>query len=287
MKIHVEHLDIQGNYNNLEINLSFLKFIKHLAFAGMGANSSIYNAFRFAGFMFEFIPYWKHAPYYFWLPEIVMHDPTELGQISNRIGKALADYLAKHIYGAKYTHNYEDAMVQHGYPIKGQRPDLYCDTLTKQFAIEAKGYKRRSVSSNEMIKHKSQSRTGPVPVHFSVASVAFNIYEEPKVKFHDPVGENIEYSKEVNIKLRSYYYQSILETIKQLELEPSFQVERVPLQFFAYQLPKFGFSENLYLLVHDSIVKGEWRHIQSFTSDSDLDDEEIYIDVDGIGLCIR
>jgi len=287
MQIQVEHLDSSGNFSDLQYNLSYLQFVKHLAFAGMGAHSSIYNTFRFAGFMFEFMPYWKHEPHYFWLPEIVMHDPTELGQISNRIGKALADFLAKKIYGAKFTHNYEDAMVQFGHPIKGQRPDLYCDTLTQQFAIEAKGFKRPSVSSNAMINHKSQSRKGAVPVNFSVASVAFDIYRQPKVKFHDPVGENVEYSIEVNRKLCSYYYQSILNIVKELQLEPSFQLERVPQDFLAYQLPIFYFSDSLFLIIHKSIVNGEWKDMGLVTMELDFDDENLYIDVDGIGLCIR
>ncbi|TOB49242.1 hypothetical protein CGK03_24795, partial [Vibrio parahaemolyticus] len=81
-------------FNYLEFDLSYLQFTKHLAFAGMGVNSSLYNLFRFSGFMLEFVQYWRPWDNRFVVPEIIFHDPTELGQISNRIGKGLADFLA-------------------------------------------------------------------------------------------------------------------------------------------------------------------------------------------------
>jgi hypothetical protein len=285
MKLKVEHLDDKGRLQNLEFNLSYLQFMKHLAFAGMGANKSLYNVFRFYGFMLEFAQYWRRD--HFSIPDVIFHDPTELGQISNRIGKGLADFLAKRIYGAKYTHNYEDAMVQHGHPIKGKRPDLYCDTLSRQFAVEAKGRKISSVSANKMLNYKSQSRRGPIPVHFSVASVAYNLYEAPSVKFHDPVGDDVKYSEDVNRKLISIYYRSILDSIEQLGIQHSFQVDGLPHSFIAYQLPPFYQQNSLYLLLHKTIVEGTWEQIKEFDSDYTEDDFDTYIDVDGVGLCIR
>ncbi|MDR9497768.1 MAG: hypothetical protein RI556_01225 [Hydrogenovibrio sp.] len=50
MKLKVEHLNDKGQIEDLELNLSYLQFIKHLAFAGMGVNKSPYNSFRFLGF---------------------------------------------------------------------------------------------------------------------------------------------------------------------------------------------------------------------------------------------
>lgn len=287
MKLRVEHLDDKGKFEDLEVDISYLQFTKHLAFAGMGVNRSLYNLFRFSGFMLEFVQYWRYGEDYFSVPDIIFHDPTELGQISNRIGKGLADFLAKRIYVAKYTHNYEDAMVQYGYPIKGRRPDLYCDTLSRQFAIEAKGYKVSSVSANKMLEYKSQSRQGPIPVHFSVASVAYNLYESPTVKFHDPVGEDIEYSEDINRKLVAIYYRSILDSIEQVGMEPSNQIDGLPQNFVAYRIPFPVLKDSLYLLIHKSIVKGLWEEINEYLSDYDEDDYLTYIDVDGVGLCIR
>lgn len=287
MKLKVEHLDIEAKFSDREFYLSYLQFTKHLAFAGMGVNRSLYNLFRFSGFMLEFVQYWRYGGDCFFVRDVIFHDPTELGQISNRIGKGLADYLAKKICGAKYTHNYEDAMVEYGYPIKGKRPDLYCDTRSRQFAVEAKGYKVSSVSANKMRDHKSQSREGPIPVHFSVASVAYNLYESPAVKFHDPVGGDIEYSDDIKRKLIAIYYRSILDSIEQLGMEPSNQVEGLPKSFIAYRIPFLEPKRSLYLLLHKSIVEGLWEEMSEFHSDHDEDDFFTYIDVDGVGLCIR
>ena len=287
MKLKVEHLDDKGKFEDLEFDLTYLQFTKHLAFAGMGVHRSLYNLFRFSGFMLEFVQYWRIREDRFTVPEVIFHDPTELGQLSNRIGKGLADFLAKKIYEAKYTHNYEAAMVQYGHPIKGRRPDLYCDTGSKQFAVEAKGYKVSSVSANKMLDHKSQSREGPVPVHFSVASVAFNLYESPTVKFHDPVGENIEYAEDINKKLIAIYYRSILDSIEQVGMERSDRVENLPEGYVAYQIPIIPPKRSLYLLLHKSIVSNGWDDIREFYNGYPEDDSSTYIDVDGVGLCIR
>jgi len=78
-----------------------------------------------------------------------------------------------------------------GYPISGERPDFYCDTLNKQFAVETKGYSAQSVSDTSMKKHKAQSKTGPLNVHFSAANVAYNLYRKPKIKYYDPEGDDM------------------------------------------------------------------------------------------------
>ena len=287
MKLEVEHIDDKGQINHIELNLSYLQFIKHLAFAGMGENRYPNNSFRYLGHMFEFVQYWGPERNHFSIPKIIFNDPTERGQISNKIGKALADFLSKKIYGAKYTHNYEDAMVLNGYPIKGERPDLYCDTRSRQFAVEAKGLKASTVSTNQMLKHKSQSRQGPVPVHFSVASVAYNLYQAPSVKFHDPVGDDVKYSKDINNELIATYYRSILDSIKQLDLEQSKNTEHIPKDFIAYRLPKIYPINQLSLLLHESIVSREWEQMEEFNLGRSERSHRTYIDADGVGLCIR
>lgn len=284
MKINVEHLDSQGRFSNLVIDLNFLQFSKHLAFAGMGAHLSAYNLYRFLGMMTEYAPYWNGASSSFTIPRIVKNDPTDLGQLSNRIGKAMADLLAKRIYGAKFTHNYEDVMVLSGHQLKGKRPDLYCDTTTKQFAVEAKGLSCKSVSRKEMAKHKAQSGEGPISVNFSVASVTYNIYDSMHVKFHDPVGEDAEYSVELNLKLRDAYYRSLLDMLERLRIKPYYQLDGLPPNYVAYQLPELLQEGKHYLLVHELIEKGWWEDLPSNDSPMFINEENVYVDVDGIGF---
>ncbi|MFI3223510.1 MAG: hypothetical protein QX191_10790 [Methylococcaceae bacterium] len=286
MKLKVEYFDGQS-ITNPEFDLTYLQFIKHLAFAGMEVHTSPYFMFRFLGFMFEFLPYWKTSVNGLELPEIVFRDPTELGQISNRIGKALADFLAKKIYKAKYTHNYEHAMFLRKHPIKGERPDLYCHSLTKQFAIEAKGYKKSRISDVDMEKFKMQSKKGPLTFNFTVASVAYNLYKDIHVKFHDPVGIDMDYSTDLNKELVDTYYRSILNLIKQFGLLPSNQVDNLPQDYVAYKIPLITQETFLYLLLHRLIVEEKWGRLELTNDHYNSDSEDTYIDVDCVGLCIR
>ncbi|MCD6418213.1 hypothetical protein J7M00_05465, partial [bacterium] len=67
------------------------------------------------------------------------------------------------------------AMKMQGMPISGQRPDLLAFKNNELFAIEAKGYS--SNSPKDMNSHKEQSRTGGIPVDFTVASISYNLYD--------------------------------------------------------------------------------------------------------------
>ena len=71
-------------------------------------------------------------------PEL-SHDPTEKAYFSNKVGRAIAVYLARKQCGAKQVYNYEFSLIQKGYGISGSRPDYYCDTNGQSFALEAKG----------------------------------------------------------------------------------------------------------------------------------------------------
>jgi len=286
MKLKVEYYDGQNTTNHV-FDLTYLQFIKHLAFAGMGVHTSTYNMFRFLGFWIEFFPYWKTSANGFSLPEIVLRDPTELGQISNRIGKALADFLAKKIYKAKYTHSYEHAMFLKKHPIEGKRPDLYCVSLKNQFAIEAKGYKKSRISDDDMEKIKDQSKEGPLSVNFTVASVAYNLYKDIHVKFHDPVGDDVEYSTDLHKALVDRYYRSILNLIKQFSLMPSSQVDNLPQNYVAYRIPLIAQENSTYLLLHRLIVEENWERLELNNGQYNSDSEDTYIDEDCVGLCIR
>lgn len=262
--------------------ISKWQFAKHLAFAGLGTCRGNFVPFRVAAQFLDFFQYWDVHNDCFCLPPVVENDPTERNYVSNRIGKALADFCAKKFSGAIYTHCYEDAMVSKGHTITGERPDLYCVTPSQQFAIEAKGFSRKSISENEMQKHKSQSSKGPLPVHFTMASVAYDLYSSPKVKYYDPPNDGVEYDSEMNLKLRTDYYTAILDG---LEFHRFHQLERPFLDdYFEYPLIFEGLD--ISLIIHKDIIKKKWlkkEWIDGFTFEApDLDFG--FIDVDGIGL---
>ena len=117
-------------------------------------------------------------------------DPTAKGQFSNLAGKAIADFLSKRIDGAVFTVNYEWAMRKRGLRVGGSRPDLLA--LLKRggrIAIEAKGY---TGGPRNMQQHQIQAKSGPLPVRFAVASVAYNLYTQIKVNNWDPERKDAE-----------------------------------------------------------------------------------------------
>jgi hypothetical protein len=74
-----------------------------------------------------------------------LSDPTEKGQFSNLVGKAIADFLSKRIDHSLFTVNYEAAMrlKDISLSISGKqirRPDLPAFVPNATFAIEAKGF---------------------------------------------------------------------------------------------------------------------------------------------------
>lgn len=284
MIFDLEHKNGLGVIKYSTEQISLLAFAKHLTFAGVGNYRHPYLAFRYWGFLVDFYPYWRRT--HFFLPPFIFNDPTEKGAISRQIGRTFADYLSKKIYRSKFSYSYEDAMIQKGYPIKGSRPDFYCDNLRQQFAVEAKGYSTSSVSNNEMNKHKKQSQSGLLPVNFSIASIAFDLYKYPQVKFHDPVNDNVPYDRELNSQLRSSYFNSVIDLIALYSFS---QVRSdfsgfVSFNFFPFSLPRF--FPNLKLLVHRAIIQRNWESdewLETFQG-AQGENENHYIDSDGIGL---
>ncbi len=65
MKIDIEHLDSHGVIHNISLDLQYIQFVKHMAFAGMGVHKSVANVYRFVAFMMEFTPYWQNNQNYF------------------------------------------------------------------------------------------------------------------------------------------------------------------------------------------------------------------------------
>ncbi|MDB4537419.1 hypothetical protein N9230_02265 [Akkermansiaceae bacterium] len=234
------------------------------------------------GQFIEFFQYWDEQKNCFELPPVAENDPTERNYLSNRIGKALADYCAKRIDGALYTHCYEDAMKVGGYPIVGERPDFYCVTPTKQFAIESKGFSRRSVSENAMAKHKTQSKKGPLQVHFSIASVAYDLYSAPKVKYYDPPNSGVSYDGRFNHRLLKKYYGRILSGLDSPLLTRTGKESGE--SFIEYQLVEQ--DHPVKLIIHKDILAEKWKD-RSWMSEKapyDYDVVNEYMDVDGIGV---
>jgi hypothetical protein len=290
MRYKLEHLLASGSIQRSTGDIGFLAFCKHLAFAGFGVQKSPMFIYRYLGFFFEWRQYWQSNPDYFSILSPFDNDPTERSYISNKIGCAYADYFAKKLYGAKFTHAYEDAMVRHGYPVKGERPDYYCDNLSQQFAVESKGLSKGAVSQNEMTNHKQQSQRGPVPVNFTAASVAYDLYQNPKVKFHDPANDNIEYSDEINLQLRSLYLSAVLDFLESLGAERSRSDYD---NYFSFSLDYLRTPVSEFrLLVHRAIISREWMSNDwlegiNQNEERDADNYGPYIDLDGIGLTRR
>lgn len=288
MRYSLKHLKSNGRLESSSGDIGYLAFCKHLAFAGFGVHKSPMLAYRYLGYFFEFRQYWRHNPNHFSIIPPFNNDPTEKAYISKKIGCAFADYFAKRLYKARYTHAYEDVMIRQGFPIQNERPDYYCDNLKQQFAIESKGFSRKSVSTNDMNEHKQQSQSGPVPVNFSIASVSYDLYSKPKIKYYDPINENVEYNEDVNQQLRSLYYDAVIELIE------FFGSERSTSDFsdyYTYDLFPF-IEQNFRLIIHRAIVTREWSENEWLPnpneSDRDLEDGYApYIDLDGIGLLMR
>ncbi|MCC7310653.1 MAG: hypothetical protein IT510_05345 [Sulfuritalea sp.] len=292
MKISVEYIDQQGLLQvPPDIQMSLPAFLKHAAIAGQGPRFGILPSLaRGLGFLMFYGRYIDAPRWSEWSgfrkADLRFTDPTEQGDFSTLVGKAVADYLAKRLSGAKFTHTYEAAMRQKGHKISGARPDFYCTTLTKQFSMEAKGYSVRTVSEAEMAKHKAQSQAGPIPVNFSVASVAYNIYDGLQCKFHDPVSEGTEFSHRENNELARQYYRNLHVGLSEYLTPDSIKYEGR--QFEGYDISPYLFTERRnrpVTLLFDSEIMGNIEHENILKDEySRIDEDEIYVDVDGIGM---
>lgn len=298
MKLEIEYKDGKGKESKITRYISKLALIKHMAIAGQGYTPSISTFKKGFGIMLAYSSYFPtNTNNYFNNPPAYEYDPTEKSHFSNLAGKAIADYLAKSISGAKITYNYEAAMRIKKHYIKGGRPDLLCDTGTEMFAIEAKGYSKATVSENEMKKHKKQSGKGSISVKFSVASVSYNMYSDIKVKYHDPINKNYQYDYELSKNLIKEYYSGILQYIN----SKIFSKEDITIGSENYykirvwdvegnnNLNMCTICGNISILLNKRIQKamekdGDW---QSLFNMKNYNEENIYIDTDGIGIIIE
>ena len=303
MKIAVEYLDKYGNISNRDYSISKIGLVKHMAIAGQRYAPSSHKILKTIGMFFQFSYFLQSSSLKndkFSLPPNNLYDPTEKGQFSNIVGKAIADFLAKKIDNAIHTVNYEAAMKMKNMSITGSRPDLLAFTNNSTFAIEAKGFSRSSV--NNMIDHKNQSKTGGIPVNFTVASVSYNLYNQVKCKYHDPYNDDIPFDEELFVESTKKYYSGFIDFLefgnyKEVEykdetfyeiglLSPYFMDMNHDMFFrhfmdevFYYQ-PKIILPKNIEKYAKEGLNTDS----EPFLYDGD---KRIYIDNDRIGLKFR
>jgi hypothetical protein len=310
MNILVEHIDTKGKTHNRTFKMSRLAFVKHLAVAGQGYAPKPQKLLRTVGMFFHYSYYLKRSVFNdggFAEPPVPLSDPTEKGQFSNLAGKAIADFLTKRIDNALYTVNYEAAMRQNGFPLTGKRPDLISYSPKGIFAIEAKG--RHQNNSGNMLKHKKQAQSGPIPVNFSVACVCYNLFNQVTCKYHDPFNENVPFDNNSLQALTRDYYSGLAEFLNPkifdyretriqgedfYEIELSYKNVRELLSGEPELWP-FGYSDlfRFYrprLILPKTITElaetGITNQTAPFNYDIGEQDRNIYIDNDRVGLSI-
>ena len=297
MNIEIEYKDNNGLITNRNYYISKLGLIKHMAISGQRYGSNSYKILKAIGMYFQYHYYLDSQSLQndkFSLPPDVLYDPTEKGQFSNIIGKAIADFLSKKIDNSIHTTNYEAAMKINGLAIIGSRPDLLAFANNSTFAIEAKGYSRRSVSNNDMNQYKQQSQNGSIPVNFTVASVSYNLYNKVKCKYHDPDQSNHKLDTELFTQLTKNYYSSFLDFIefedcKQIKYNNEYFYEvNILSNIFNVESTLFKnklFNYNIKLILPINIKKyakaGLEIDIKPFIFENT---ETLYIDTDRIGL---
>lgn len=298
MNIPVNYIDSSGGGHNFNFSINRIAFAKHLAIAGQGFAPKPSKLFRILGMVLHYSNYIERNSFYnnhFSQPPTGLSDPTEKGQFSNLVGKAIADYLSKRINNSLLTVNYEAEMRLRGLRVIGERPDLLAYTSSStRFAIEAKGYSKNN--AGDMSKHKNQAQSGNqiIPVNFSIASVSYNIYNSISCNYHDPFNENIEIGTAEFINSSKLYYSGFAEFLDEEYFEIN-EINFLGEDFYEITLSQNnGFISKFIDINRVSLLIP--KKIQEY-SDSGLTDvirpfeyiqeKGIYIDNDRIGLKIR
>ncbi len=310
MNITVEYKDTAGTISNQTHYLSRLAFAKHLAIAGQGYAPSPKKLMRTIAMFFHYSNYIQRQAFNknrFSEPPIQLSDPTEKGQFSNLAGKAIADFLSKRIDLSIFTVNYEAAMRLRDMPLNVGRPDLLAYKHNAMFALEAKGY---SGGHGNMTTHKTQSQTGGIPVNYSVACVSYNLYNNIKCKYHDPLIDNIQYDNELLRGLTRKYYKGLSEFLNHkffeyrefkfqdetfYEVELSYRnFEKIFRDEFTVrpicQIENLDFYRPSLILpkkIKDYAVDGLTTETKPFVIETINQDYNTYIDNDRVGLRIR
>lgn len=314
MNVDVEYKDKAGNIISLTQGMSRLAFVKHLAVAGQGYMPSPEKVLRSIGMFFHYSYYLQRQAFnnhHFSEPPPQLSDPTEKGQFSNVAGRAIADFLSKRIDKSIFTVNYEAAMRTRNPPLPlsvnkkpVERPDLLAFSQNSMFAIEAKGF---SGSARNMVDHKNQSKTGGIPVNYTIASVSYNLYSKIKCKYHDPVVSSVDYDFELFQNLTKDYYSGLAGFLDE-KLFKRFETEIQGERFYEIDVSEFVINESIYrktlrsqlqlargfgnhfprlilpVRIFDFAINGLPHNIKPFDCDLDSREESLYIDNDRIGF---
>lgn len=311
MNLTVEYKDTAGTITNQTHNLTRIAFAKHLGIAGQGFAPRPQKLIRTLSMFFHYSYYIQRHAFNdnrFSLPPIQLSDPTEKGQFSNLAGKAIADFLSKRIDQSIFTVNYEAAMRLRNMPLNVGRPDLLAYKQNSMFALEAKGF---SGGHGNMTTHKNQSRTGGIPVNFSVACVSYNLYSNIQCKYHDPYNDNVTYDNELLKRLTQLYYSGLSEFLnekyfnyREIEIqgEKFYEVELSYRPFEKLYPDEFPFRHFwhfeildyyrprliLPFAIRDYAKNGITNETKPFIFETDEEQKKnLYIDNDRIGLQIR
>ncbi len=310
MNISVEYKDSTGTISNQAYSLTRLGLVKHLAIAGQGYAPRPQKFIRTIAMLIHYSYYFQRQAFNndsFSEPPIELSDPTEKGQFSNLVGKAIADFLSKRIDSSIFTVNYEAAMRLRNLPIEGGRPDLLAYKQHSMFALEAKGY---SGGHGNMNAHKIQSQTGGIPVNFTVACVSYNLYNNIHCKYHDPLNDSVQYDNDLLRELTRNYYKGLAEFLNEkyfeyhvidIQGEKFYEVELSNRKFeklFPDEYPfipiwQFEISDFyrprliLPMKIREYAEDGLTSEIRPFIFESREKNDTMYIDNDRVGLRIR
>lgn len=291
MHLRVRHIDINHVASDHDLHIGLPQFLKSAATVGTG---DVRLADVFIGGLSTLF-YWRH--YFDWpllrgvrfvRPSGPYYDPTQISDFSTLVGRAIADICARHFSKAIFLHTYEAAMLARRLVMTGPRPDFYCDNGSQQFALEAKGLSDASVSDTQMSAYKQQAQSGPLPVHFAVASATYRIYDDIATKYYDPPSPDAEYSRELNGFLARHYYARIFDWAGGRPSYPDLQLKNGI--FLRYAL-RVDDGPGIRLLVN--------RRVAEFMQTGDeqlplwpenapkfraMDLERVFTDTDGIGI---
>jgi hypothetical protein len=308
MDIEVEYIDANGDVHNVIHKMTRLAFIKHFGIAGQGYAPKPQKLMRTLGMLLHYSNYIQRTDFYnhrFSRPHISLYDPTEINHFSNLAGKAIADFLSKRIGNSQLTINYEAAMRLRGMTIGGSRPDLLAFSNNWVFAVEAKGFTN---GPGNMAEHKRQSQMGGIPVNYTIASVAHNLYRRVRCNYHDPINENISYDFELLNGISKKYYSGFIGFLN----EKNFNVSELTIGNEAYYEIRLKYNQldklfgNSYIKFHrfdefDFPSLLLTKKIESYANDgisnfnrsnniiqeNSSENRYLYIDNDGVGLKIR
>lgn len=283
-----DYIDGTGASTAISKSVSLARMLKHAAIAGYGGNVGRIGCFVKSFGLLAYYSEYFDIRYGFVLqgfknPKTI--NPTQKSHFSVIASTAIADILSKDILLVKHTHTYEDAMSAAGIPIKGSRPDLYCASMTKKYAIEVKGDSKLSISGGfeASAKARACNPANPLIVNAGFASILYGIYKSPKFRFIDPTISDDRFDGEFHKRLAIRYYNAVLS-----ELLNSSKSSMLTLDGRVFVIREIKFDEIVCRLMVDEAIKDAIDSssnilINGFPS---IDTEDVFVDVDGIGVSI-